>query len=389
MTYKISVQRCFSYEQEEVREALIKMLEPLGGMESYVKKGAKVLVKPNMLSRKDPSRAATTHPSIIAEVVKLCYAAGASHVKVGDSPPEIFGLAEDFWKITGFKKACEDSGAELIEFEKDEKVPVTFRTGGKEVTAYVVKSLFEADCVINLPKMKTHNLTRITGATKNLFGLIPGFAKGMWHKAIPRAEQFAEFIADYARELPITLSIMDAIEAMDSQGPASGRVVRPGLLYGGAPVTAVDYAFCKIAGLNPAKVHMLDYTAKVGFGPSSMDDIEFVGIPIEEAVMEEYKVPMAPPMHLIPEWVLNIAKKLLWTGPVLKEGKCVKCGRCKKICPVHAIEITQADGALFDREKCISCFCCMEVCPAEAIEAQPSPAVTVFVKLVKRLLRYK
>ncbi len=387
MVTKVSLQKCESYELNEVAAAVKKLLEPLGGMSAFVKHGYKVLVKPNMLSCKEPERAATTHPSVIEAVVRECFEAGASEVWVGDSPPAIFGRTEDFWNKTGFAKATEAAGGKMLCFEKAEKANVDLNVLGKDTSASVIKTVFDADLVISLSKMKTHNLTRITGAVKNHFGFIPGFAKALFHKKFTKVHEFSAFVTELARTLPVKLHIMDGIEAMDLQGPASGRVKKNNILIASENPVAVDFGFCKVVKLNPKSVPIMKYCKSIGWGPSSFDDIEFVGTKVEDCIVNGYIVPPAPPVYLIPDFVLELIRKMIWTGPNLKPNKCVKCGRCKNICPAKAIEVRDM-GASFDREKCISCFCCMEVCPVEAIEMKASPLMSIILKLrnVKRVL---
>ena len=376
----VSLQKCESYEKQEVTKAIKALLEPLGGMSAFVKKNDKVLVKPNMLSCKEPERAATTHPAVIEAVVNECFAAGASEVWVGDSPPAIFGRTEDFWNKTGFAKAVNESGGKLLCFEKDEKTNVSFKVFGKEVTASVIKKVFDFNVVISLSKMKTHNLTRITGAVKNHFGFIPGFAKALWHKKFTKVNEFSAFVTELAKSLPVKLHIMDGIEAMDLQGPASGRVKKNNILIASESPVAVDYGFCKVVDLDPEAVPIMQYCKKIGWGPSSMSEIDFVGTNVEECLVKGYIVPPAPPVYLIPDFILEFIRNMIWTGPNLKPNKCVKCGRCKNICPAKAITLGEKE-AEFDRTKCISCFCCMEVCPIEAIEMKASPLMAIILKL--------
>ena len=387
MKTKVSLQQCNSYKQEEVSLAIKALLEPLGNMSSFVKKNDKVLIKPNMLSCKEPERAATTHPSVIEAVVKECFEAGASEVWVGDSPPAIFGRTEDFWNKTGFAKATEAAGGKMLCFEKDEKANVSFKVFGQDVTTPVIKKVFDANVVISLSKMKTHNLTRITGAVKNNFGFIPGFAKALWHKKFTKVNEFSAFVSELAKALPVKLHIMDGIEAMDLQGPASGRVKKNNILIASESPVAVDMGFCKIVGLKPESVPIMKYCKSIGWGPASFEEVEFIGTELQKCIVKGYIIPPAPPVYLIPDFVLDLIRKMIWTGPNLKENKCVKCGRCKNICPAKAIEIT-AKGASFDRNKCISCFCCMEVCPVESIEMKASPLMAIILKLrnVKRVL---
>ena len=383
----LSIQKCASYEQIKVKEAIIKLLEPLGGIKAFVRSGNKVLIKPNMLTCKEPERAATTHPAVIEAVASLCHEAGAT-VLIGDSPPAVFGRTEEFWEKTGFAAAARNSGAQLTSFETDAKVPVKFFSNGREITVHLVKTLFLADVVINLPKMKTHNLTRITGAVKNLFGLIPGLAKAQWHKIFPRAEEFAYFIADLGHQIPVTLNIMDGIESMDGQGPAGGRVVKSEVLLAATSPVTIDLGFCRLIGLDPATVPTLSRCNQLNWGPKSFDELEFAGCPPEAAAIKNYQVPGTPPISIIPDFIINFMRRLLWAGPVLLPDTCIKCCRCQKICPADAITISTA-GAKFDRQKCISCFCCMEVCPVEAIEMKSSPLLSLGLKMrgLKRRLR--
>lgn len=380
MNTKVSLQKCDSYNEQKVASAIKALLEPLGTMSAFVKKNDRVLIKPNMLSCKEPDRAATTHPSVIKAVVKECFDAGASVVWVGDSPPAIFGRTEDFWNKTGFAKATEEAGGEMLCFEKDEKSNVSFKVFGKEVTASVIKKVFDADVVISLSKMKTHNLTRITGAVKNHFGFIPGFAKALWHKKFTKVNEFSAFVTELAKSLPVKLHIMDGIEAMDLQGPASGRVKKNDILIASEDPVAVDMGFCKVVGLKPETVPIMQYCKKIGWGPDSLASVEFVGTKVEDSIVKGYIVPPAPPVYLIPDFVLEFIRKMIRTGPNLKPNKCVKCERCKNICPAKAIEVG-SNGAGFDRNKCISCFCCMEVCPIEAIEMKASPLMSIILKL--------
>ncbi|MBR4330036.1 MAG: DUF362 domain-containing protein [Candidatus Riflebacteria bacterium] len=387
MVTKVSLQKCESYDKQEVAAAVKELLRPLGGMQAFVKENYKVLIKPNMLSCKEPERAATTHPSVIEAVVRECFEAGASEVWVGDSPPAIFGRTEDFWNKTGFAKATEAAGGKMLCFEKAEKANIVLKVLGKNTDVSVIKAVFDADVVISLSKMKTHNLTRITGAVKNHFGFIPGFAKALFHKKYTKVYEFSAFVSELARALPVKLHIMDGIEAMDLQGPASGRVKKNNILIASESPVAVDFGFCKVVNLNPKSVPIMKYCRSIGWGPASFEEVEFVGTKVEDCIVGGYIVPPAPPVYLIPDFVLELIRKMIWTGPNLKPNKCVKCGRCKNICPAKAIEVRDT-GASFDREKCISCFCCMEVCPVEAIEMKASPLMSIILKLrnVKRVL---
>ncbi|PKL50981.1 MAG: hypothetical protein CVV42_01380 [Candidatus Riflebacteria bacterium HGW-Riflebacteria-2] len=383
----LSLQNCQTYDQAGVDVAIRRLLEPLGSISNFVRPGHKVLLKPNMLSCKDPGQAATTHPAIIEAVAKLCVEAGAQ-VFIGDSPPSIFGRTEDFWNRTGFATAAANSGARLLCFENDDKQRLSFVSNGRELAVYATRHCFDVDLVINLPKMKTHNLTRITGALKNLFGLLPGLAKAQWHKAFPRPIDFSNFIVDLAQQLPCHLTIMDGIAAMDGQGPSGGRVVNPGVLLAATSPVTVDIGFCAVVGLDPAEIPMLARCRELGWGPVTLQQVEMAGTPLAELKFSDYRVPKLISTSFIPEWLLNYGRRLAWAGPALLPNLCIKCGRCQKICPADAIEISD-NGATFNKDRCISCFCCMEVCPVDAIEMKTSVLLGLIFKMrgLKRKLR--
>lgn len=389
MKENVFIARCLSYDQKSILKHIRRIIDWHGGASALIKPGQTVLLKPNMLSCKTPDKAATTHPAIVQAVAQIFKEANA-RVLIGDSPPAVFGRADTYWQTTGFAEAAKNSGAELISFESMAKTELSIFTNGENKKVHVVKALFDADLVVNLPKLKTHNLTRITAAVKNLFGLVPGFQKAQWHKIYPKSVEFSNFITDLAIKLPTQLTILDAVEGMDGQGPAGGRKVFPGFILSSKNPVAIDRAICAATGIDEDSVAMLRRAKQLKWGPESVEEIEFAGDSLSSIMVKDFNAPGRPLQDRIPSMIIDKLKKLVWAGPVLKKGLCVKCGRCAEICPVKAINITE-NGAEFDRKLCISCFCCMEVCPVDAIEAEKSPLVKVGMRLrnLKKTLRRK
>ena len=378
----LSVIDCDSYNINEVREALIKLMQPLGGISNFVKSGDTVLLKPNMLTCRAPDSCATTNPAIVEAVSQMCIEIGAK-VLIGDSPPIVFGKTDKYWKITGFEEVAKRTGAKLLCFENDETRLIKIKTNGKLISVSIIKSLFDVDVVISLPKMKTHNLTRITGAVKNFYGLIPGLEKSKWHSIFPKSLEFGNFIADFTSKIPHHLNIMDAIDAMEGQGPAGGETIHPALLLASVHPVSIDLAFCKIANISPDTVSVLTRCKEINFGPKSLDEIEIYG---ELKKLDSYNVPATAYFNKIPDFAMKVFRQLIWSGPKLT-GNCIKCGRCVKVCPADAISISSGE-ATFCRTKCVSCFCCMEVCPQDAIEMRISPLLSIGKK-VKKLIENK
>jgi uncharacterized protein (DUF362 family)/Pyruvate/2-oxoacid:ferredoxin oxidoreductase delta subunit len=379
-TFKVAGSKCKTYEYQIVKKEADSLLKMLGGAKAFIKPGQKVLLKPNMLSCKTPDKVATTHPALVqalAEIFKDC----GAEVIIGDSPPVIFGRSEKFWQTTGFAQAAKNSGAKLVSFENESKQKVDLFTNNEKVSIHLVKLCFEVDLVVNIAKLKTHNLTRITGAIKNLYGLVPGLQKAQWHKIYPKSTTFSNFMTDLASKTPCQLNFLDAIEGMDGQGPSGGRKIYPGFLLASTNPVAIDRVFCALAGLDEEKVPMLKRAKEINWGPSSIKQIKILGQSLEALKFSGFNVPNTPLQDYIPDNFLNFLKRFLWAGPALKNEKsCISCGRCARICPVQAISIKE-NGAKFDRKTCISCFCCMEVCPVDAIVSIKSPILEMGWKI--------
>ena len=373
----------------EVSAALHDLLEAFGGLQAFVKPGMKVLLKPNMLSKREPDAAATTHPVLLEAVAAKCKELGAE-VWIGDSPPLIQGSVQDFWEKTGFRRVAENTKSKLIHLEAEPTQKIVLQMPYQLVQVGVSKRYFAADIVINLPKLKTHNLTRLTGAVKNLFGLLPGLQKACLHRDFPRPQEFAQLLARLAQALPVQLTIIDAISAMDGRGPAGGRVVWPKkLLAATHPVTA-DLGVCMIAGANPATIPTLQACHLISFGPSSTDQLAIVGESYNQMQYSDFNVPPTPFLDKLPKSLLKIAKKLIWMRPVIQEKSCIQCQACVKICPMKCISLRNP-AIRFNYSNCISCFCCMEVCPKDAINMGTSRLIQLVfaVRKIKRLLQGK
>jgi uncharacterized protein (DUF362 family) len=182
MKPKVSIVKCQDYDQARVDEAVRQSLELIGGLENVVKPGNTVLIKVNALMRSRPEAAITTHPAVVAAVVKEVKKLGAKAF-VGDSPGNPAENIQQTMEETGIKKATEEAGGEIIHLEEKGVTEVQSPSQNKKIKALnIFKAALEADAIINVPKLKTHNLTLLTGAVKNLFGLVPGFNKSRYHR---------------------------------------------------------------------------------------------------------------------------------------------------------------------------------------------------------------
>ena len=166
MPSKVSLTRCESYESGEVRAAVKRAVDLIGGMGSFIKPGDNVLIKPNLLSASPPEKAVTTHPEVLRAVIRLVKASGGIP-GVGDSHGGSHHRMEAVYEKTGIGGVCDNENVKKLIFEKSKKIN----------NIPIAAAALEADKIISLPKFKTHSLTVLTAGIKNMFGIVPGLYK--------------------------------------------------------------------------------------------------------------------------------------------------------------------------------------------------------------------
>ncbi|MGV7223120.1 MAG: DUF362 domain-containing protein [Nitrospinales bacterium] len=330
------------------------LLAPLGGMEQFVKKNDKVLLKVNLLSAKGPEKAVTTHPEFVRAVANAVRKAGGEPF-IGDSPAGPFSKRS-------LTKAYKSSG--LQNMAGEEGIPLNFDTGTRKLSipngqrlqrAPICNFTLNADKIIALPKLKTHSFQYMTLACKIMYGVVPGLTKAKYHAQFPRRASFADMMLDILSIATPHLVIMDGIMGMQGQGPASGDPVKMDLVLASTDSVAMDIAVCKILGIESVGIPALKRAKVRGLWPERID------YPIqspEDFAYQGFRLPNTAD-HLI------TGKKAPSKSPVITD-KCTACGDCERICPKEAVKV-QGQKAAVTYSKCIRCFCCHEVCPEDAI----------------------
>ncbi len=368
---------CDSYEEEKVYGAVKHGLALLGGLERFVKPEEKILLKPNLLSKALPQKAITTHPAVFSAVCRLLREAGCENVSYGDSPGNPTTSPEAAADMSGIRAEAERWGLQKGDFNMGSLVSYP---QGKTCRSFILcKGVQEAEAVINLPKMKTHALERITGAMKNLYGCIWGANKAAGHVRFPNSYVFADMLADLQGCVAPRLHIMDGIIAMEGNGPTSGTPIHMGVILLSADPVALDAVFARLVHLDPALVPTNISGQKAGLGTYRTEDIT-VRTPQGDLSVAEAKARWGKPEFDVFRGKLKksfIAKVLpllpfLQERPVVLKDKCIACGLCEKACPVPSKAVRSGNGkkAEYDYSKCIRCFCCQEMCPAKAIEVK-------------------
>ncbi|MHB8120684.1 MAG: DUF362 domain-containing protein [Desulfuromonadaceae bacterium] len=357
----VSIATANGYELSTLRQAVIRLLEPLGGMPAFVSRGERVLLKPNMLSAKEPDKCVTTHPSLVQVVAELVKEAGGT-VLVGDSP----GIG-GFMRVaerSGISEAARQSGATLVEFNE----AVELKGIGTFRSIRLARAYYEADKVINLPKLKTHEMMTMTCAVKNLFGAVIGTEKAAWHlKAGSSRQLFARLMLEIYQLRKPALNIVDAINAMEGNGPGNGDPLKVGLLIAGTNPVAVDVIAGKLAGI-PAGMLPIELEAvRMGLPGALFDDIAICGVPLAAISLKRFRLPSGLDVQFgLPAFLTKALKNQLTSYPKADTATCVLCGICRDACPPEAITIKNSALSI-DNARCIRCWCCRELCPHDAM----------------------
>jgi len=367
MKQRVSIQRCRDYDPARVLEAVSRAIEPLGGMERFVKPGERILLKPNLLSAKPVDAAATTHPAIVEALISLVSGAGAVPV-VGDSPA--MGGAAKVASRCGVMEVCTRTGTELV----DLKTPtmVENKAGHTFKRLEIAREALDADGIINLPKLKTHAQMVLTLGVKNLFGCVPGKLKPQWHlSAGTDTSQFASMILDLYEFLAPRLTIVDGIVGMDGNGPASGDPVDIGLVFAASDCIALDTVIADVVGARPSDLPILKAATARGMPGTDLSRIDLAGERISDVRPATFRFTPVVSLNFaasLPYFIDTRLRKALTSRPHVDTSECVLCSVCVRHCPASVME--QTTRIVIDYDKCIRCYCCQEVCPEGAISSR-------------------
>jgi len=360
MKSSVSIVKCQNYDEAKVLSALRQSIDLIGGIQAFVKKGSRVLLKPNLLFGKSPEKAVTTHPSIVRGMIRIVREAGGVP-SIGDSP----SVGSLTWTAekAGIKAVADEMKCPLVEFNRPVLPP---KGGGKTFKQLEIdQAVCEADVIINLPKFKTHSLTLLTLGVKNLFGCIPGPKKPLWHlKAGEDQKIFAKILADIYEVIQPSLTVLDGIVGMEGNGPNSGRPIQIGLILASGDSLSLDQIVCDLLGISRESLLTNRVAFEQGMGS---DPIDVLGEKVEDLKISNYQFPaLSHPNWNLPGFLSKALKNALTSKPVIDEEVCKSCDQCAEICPPKALARRGKD-LFFDYGQCIRCLCCLEVCPEGAI----------------------
>jgi len=379
---KVAVVRCESYERSVVESSILTAVNLIGGINTSVKAGDRVLLKPNLCLPEPPERCLTTHPEVVRCIAQLCIKAGAK-VIIGDNPVGEASPArlDHIWDSTGMSSVTGDLNCSRSLLDKD----ITAHSctiEDNEYSFFISREVFSADSIINMPKFKTHSLMTFTGAVKNLYGLLPGNSKKKLHSELPEHDRFAELLTAVYKLVKPKLHIMDAVIGIEGDGPGTrGEKRYIGLILAGTDGIALDAVSSMLMNVKPSNVPTNRIGGLLGLGENDIEKIEVLGESLDKYIIKNYKLPMTCLYHSkLTQKLFNIARAYI----KINTDKCKRCGLCIENCPNSAVK--DQDGTVYiDQKTCIACMTCQEICPSGAVESKRPD----FYKQLKQLDRNK
>jgi uncharacterized protein (DUF362 family)/ferredoxin len=370
---RVALLKCEDYDALRIREKMMEALN-LIGLEPQIFAGKRVAVKPNLLNASAPEKSVVTHPEFFRAALRMVRDHGGNPI-LCESPA--FQPLAKVIKKAGYDRIVEEEGCEIAD---PRSTGILFCDGRCRFKRFEISSaVFDADIILNLPKFKTHGLTYITGAVKNLFGLIYGLNKSQWHLKARSKEEFSEFLLDYYSALlrgfekpKVFIHLMDAVMGMEGEGPGAGGTPRKiGAVLAGQDAVSVDAVATRVVGLPLKEVLTVTLGERRGLGTGAFERIELLGADLDAFQIRDYVPTRASGGNPMGHWPLNtrVLKDLLVEKPAPSKERCTLCYQCKAICPGGAISESQGESGVpsYDYDKCIRCYCCMEICPEAAI----------------------
>ncbi|MDI6766970.1 MAG: DUF362 domain-containing protein [Bacteroidota bacterium] len=245
-----------------------KGIEAFGGMKEFIKKGQKVVVKPNIGWDVVPERAGNTHPKLISRIIKHCIDAGAKEVYVVDHTCDEW---QRCYKNSGIEKAVKEAGGKIVPGNSESYYQTVSIPNGKSLkTAKEHEVILGADVFINVPILKSHSGTTLTIAMKNLMGNV--WDRKYWHR-----NDLHQCIADFATYRKPHLNIVDAYYVMKTNGPRGVSVedvvsMKSQLI--STDIVAVDAAAAKLFGMKPEDIDHIQIAADMKIGRKDLDKLK-------------------------------------------------------------------------------------------------------------------
>ncbi len=287
---------------DKIEAAVEEAIDLLGGIGRVTKGKGTVLLKPNLVFAQ---REATTKPEVVRALARLMKKAG-KEVSIGEGSAagagfnvkggEIFRtrrrdildpMQQHVFDTLGYTELAKAVRVPLINLHSGDLVDVKVPGAFVFDTLTMHKALTEVDLLCSVPMLKTHQLATVTLGMKNLIGVFPGTiyqsVRGHMHDVASTVEPTAAsaVVVDMVRANKLGLVVADGSMAMEGDGPSTGLLVKMDVIVAGTNPVATDMVAAAIMGFEPKEVPVFEWAGKAGLNPTSLDDIEVHGAPIE------------------------------------------------------------------------------------------------------------
>jgi uncharacterized protein (DUF362 family)/NAD-dependent dihydropyrimidine dehydrogenase PreA subunit len=292
---------------------------------------------------------------------------------IGDSP---FTNPEKSFSSSGLDRVAKKYSylKRPVIFEQ-EKLTQINDPGAEKLKKFFLPSILkEVELVVNIPKLKTHQLTKYTGAIKNLYGCIPGGLKQRIHNEAHGDKRFSKLLVDIYQNILPELNIMDSVIGMEGDGPTSGKPKEVGLIIASKNSVALDISASRIIGYNPKKIYSVREAIRRKLYPSYK--ITLAGV--EKLPTVIFEKPTSQKRRKIGILLKNLFRE---KPIVCNQDKCVRCKLCKNHCPAGAISMNPFPSV--NKRMCIRCFCCIEICPQDAMMLEEEKDKKLLTREVK------
>jgi uncharacterized protein (DUF362 family)/Pyruvate/2-oxoacid:ferredoxin oxidoreductase delta subunit len=387
---KIAIIRLDDYQPEALDQGFEAAFAELG-LERVFASGDRILIKPNLLAAATPEQAVTPHPEVFRALAARLQALGV-RLSYGDSPAT--DAPDKAARTSGLADVADRLGIAAADFTQKEDVPLPAGRLLKRLP--LALGVREADGLVSLAKLKTHALIGMTGAIKNLFGVIPGARKALYHSSYPDPGMFSQMLVDIAAYCRPRLSVIDGIVGMEGNGPRNGRPRKVGAIILSTDPVAADAAMAALVGVDPGTILTTRLAAAAELGSMDLGQIESAlilpfgnddgtaailrGLACQH--VESQRVPdfnttlrWQTAMTLLAAIGTPLLKRFLLNRPVIDPARCTRCSACVTACPLDPKALCQAateEVPAYDYTSCIRCYCCQEICPAGAIDVRRS-----------------
>lgn len=373
---RVALHACESYDEERLAEIFRTQMDIFGYDRAFFA-GKKTVIKPNLVMKKEPDAAATTHPAVLSALLTVLAERDCKPL-IAESPGGLFNRQrlEGIYRVCGIAPVAEKHGVSL-NYNTD-AVNVAYPDGKTVKMFHILKPVAEADILIDLCKLKSHSLTKMSAAVKNFFGTIPGVEKFEMHATFPDYKDFGSMICDLCEmycKAKTVIAVTDAVIGMEGNGPTAGDPRKIGAMLMSPNPFASDVVGETLLGFAGTVPIVREGVAR-GLAPSDISGITLLGDPIKPLMISDFKEPETAE-NRAPSALTVLSRgrlgRFFMPRPVATPDKCRGCGECVASCPQHTIELKVKNGkkiASIRHSNCIRCYCCQELCPFEAIRVK-------------------